>query len=96
MPWLNYARSAFKPLFNIFLVVMFFLFAVRPFKRWLNQAGEYIATRELQRGDQVPQLDSQAGRDSLASDVKGKILEMNKRRPELSAEVIRTWINEGE
>jgi flagellar M-ring protein FliF len=92
--WIDYARKGFKPLFNIILVVLFFLFAIRPFRRWLNQAGEYVATKALQPGDEIPQLEPQAGRDPSTSGTKEKILDMNKTQPDLAAQVIRSWINE--
>jgi flagellar M-ring protein FliF len=93
--WLDYGKKAAKPLLNIALVMLFFLFAIRPFKRWLNQAGQYIDQKALQRGEDVPRLSSQAGGGQIDLESGAALAEISKTNPDLTAEIIRNWISEG-
>jgi len=94
-PWLDYARKATKPLFNIFLIALFFLFAVRPFKRWLKNAGESIFVPSLPQGEGVPQLSEQAGEAADKTGEKKRTAEITASNPDMAAQVIRAWLHEG-
>ncbi len=93
--WLDYARKVTKPLFNVALVFLFFLLAVRPFKKWLEQAGQHMATRALPQGEEVRKLASPLGDRELIQDSKEQISRITKKNPDAVAEVIRRWISEG-
>lgn len=91
----DYLKKSGKMLFNIALVILFFLFAIRPFKRWLNHAGEYVNTMALQQGADIAKIEDQAA-DEVRSrqENKKQLLEVTKENPDAAAEIIRRWINE--
>lgn len=91
---LDYIRKASKPIFNIILVLLFFVLAIRPFRRWLNQASEYIGPQALPSGPDVPQLNMPSDEMIQRQESKRKLLEVTKENPDLAAEVIRNWITE--
>ena len=91
---LDYIRKASKPIFNIILVLLFFVLAIRPFRRWLNQASEYIGPQALPSGPDVPQLDMPSNDMIQRQESKRKLIEVTKENPDLAAEVIRNWITE--
>jgi len=93
--WLDNASKFTKPLFNIVLVALFFLVAVRPFKKWLNQTGQQIATRPLPAPGEVPRIPSQPGEGQMNSVDKGQISDITKRDPGAAADIIRNWVSEG-
>jgi flagellar M-ring protein FliF len=93
--WLDYARKVTKPLFNVALVFLFFLLAVRPFKKWLEQAGQHMTTRALPQGEEVQKLASPVGHGEMIQDSKEQISRITKNNPDAVAEVIRSWISEG-
>jgi flagellar M-ring protein FliF len=93
--WLDYARKVTKPLFNVALVFLFFMLAVRPFKKWLEQAGQQITTRALPQGEEVQKLNSPVSDRELIEDSKEQITRVTKSNPDAVAEVIRNWIREG-
>lgn len=92
--WISYAKKGSRPLLNILLVILFFLLAVRPFKRWLNQTGEYVSARALQQGDEARVLESQSAEIQLRQKSKQKLLETTKDNPDIAADIIKNWINE--
>ncbi len=91
---LDYIRKAGKPIFNVILVLVFFVLAIRPFRRWLNQASEYIGPQALSSGADVPKLDMPTHEMIQRQESKKKLLEATKENPDLAAEVIRNWITE--
>ena len=93
--WLDYARKVTKPFFNVALVFLFFLLAVRPFKKWLEQAGQQMATRALPQGEEIQKLASPVGDKEQIEDSKEQISRITKSNPDAVAEVIRKWISEG-
>lgn len=95
MSWTDYGRKAAKPLFNVLLVVLFFLFAVRPFKKWLNKNGDNLFTRALPPGREVPQLSAEAGGGRGEVDENKQLLEAASSNPDAAAQVIRGWLSEG-
>jgi len=90
----DYIRKASKPIFNVILVLVFFVLAIRPFRRWLNQASEYIGPQALPPGANVPQLEATTNEMIQRQESKRKLLEVTKENPDLAAEVIRNWITE--
>lgn len=92
---LDYFKKMAKPLLNVVLVLLFFLFAIRPFKKWLNQAGKYIGTEALPPGEEMPRLTSQASENQLKEGSKTELLAATKSNPDAAASIIRSWISEG-
>ncbi|MBN1847717.1 MAG: flagellar M-ring protein FliF [Deltaproteobacteria bacterium] len=93
--FLDYIKKSGKMLFNIALVILFFLFAIRPFKRWLNHAGDYVNTMSLQQGAEIARLEDQASDEiRRKQENKRQLLEATKENPDAAAEIIRRWINE--
>lgn len=95
--WLEYGKKAVKPAFNILLVALFFLLAVKPFKKWLNQAGETLGSGlTLSQGqDGVPRLAAQMGEEGAQKDDAHGLRELSKSSPDAAAQIIRQWISEG-
>ena len=94
-PWLGYAKKTVKPLLNIVLIALFFLLAVRPFKKWMSQTGEYIQRAALSQGDDVLSIsgDSETGRIPQGREQLNNI---SKSQPDAAAEIIKGWINQGQ
>ena len=92
---LDYVKKSGKMILNIALVLLFFIFAIRPFKRWLNQAGDYVNTLALQQGSAAAQLEDQTTEEiRKRQESKKQLLDMTKENPDAAAEIIRRWINE--
>ena len=92
--WLSYIKRGSKPLLNIILIGLFFLLAIRPFKRWLNQAGEVINQRALLENREIPQLEASQRDIFSGQESKRRLLEDTKGNPGAAADIIRHWINE--
>ena len=94
--WIGYAKKGAKPLFNIFLVGLFFIFIIKPFKKWLKQAEEYGGSRgaALPQGGDIPQLGTQnvSGQEALPG--KEQLLNLTKEDPGKAADIIRNWMSE--
>lgn len=97
--WLEYGKKATRPLFNVILIVLFFFLAVKPFKKWIHQAGETLsAVPALPQGAQgggVPKLGAQAGESHGEAEGAQNLLELTKGNPEMVAQIIRQWLSEG-
>jgi flagellar M-ring protein FliF len=95
--WLEYGKKAAKPAFNLLLVAMFFLLAIKPFKKWLNQAGETLgSTAALPQGQPgAPRLAAQASEAQIEGDSNRSLLDMTKSNPDMAAQIIKHWISEG-
>jgi hypothetical protein len=94
--WLNGAKKMTKPMFNILLVILFFLLAVRPFKKWLTQTGDYIGSMALPQGGEVPQLSPTTDAGETEGDSNHLLTNISKSNPDVAAEIIRSWISEDE
>jgi flagellar M-ring protein FliF len=92
--WLTYLKKLSRPLFNIVLLALFFVLAIKPFKKWLDRTVEYLDTKSLQSGGDIPKLSSQSKGGIEAMDNTGQLGEITKSDPSAAAEVIRTWISE--
>ncbi|MCF8061217.1 MAG: hypothetical protein K9M82_01765, partial [Deltaproteobacteria bacterium] len=71
-------------------IALFFILAVRPFRRWLSQAGQQQVL--LRQGSEAPQLEGGGGPEK---EQQTQLLELTKKNPEMAAEIIRTWLSEG-
>ena len=92
--WVDYAKKGYKPLFNVLLIGLFFLFAVRPLRKWLSQAGEYSGQRELPPGDEVQRLESSTGGPDVTEENKKQLMEATRNNPDVAADIIKNWIGE--
>lgn len=94
--WFNYIRKGGKPFFNIVLVIFFFLIAIRPFKKWLNQTSEYVAAKALTQGggEGESQQDAQTAQLQMRQDSKMKLLEATRENPDIAADILKNWMNE--
>ncbi len=93
--WMNYMKKGIKPFFNIVLVLLFFLFALKPFRSWLKQTKEYLAPPPLPAGATVPELGAPSAEAAGAHIKKEQILDLTRTDPEKIVEVIRGWVQEG-
>jgi flagellar M-ring protein FliF len=94
-PWLDALKKGAKPAFNGLLVLLFFFLAVRPFRKWLNQAKAYTAQQAaLPAGAEVPRL-GEVSDEASGRIHKEQIVDVTKADPERIAEIIRGWIREG-
>lgn len=93
--WMSYAKKGMKPLFNVLLVALFFVFALKPFRNWLKQTRDYLAPQFLPGGQGVPELGAPSSEQAGAHIKKEQILDLTKTDPEKIVSVIRGWIEEG-
>jgi flagellar M-ring protein FliF len=91
--WLDYVKKGSRPVFNILLILLFFLLAIRPFKKWLSQAEEYVGTMSLQQGS-GPGSDSQTAELQMKQNSRQQLIDATKQNPNVAADIIKTWINE--
>ena len=92
--WLTYLKRLSRPMFNIVLLTLFFVLAIKPFKKWLDRTVEYLDTKSLQSGGDIPKLSSQSKDGLEGMDGTGQLGEITKSDPSAAAEVIRSWISE--
>ncbi|RLB17786.1 MAG: flagellar M-ring protein FliF [Thermoplasmata archaeon] len=93
--WMSYAKKGMKPLFNVLLVALFFVFALKPFRNWLKQTREYFVPQPLPEGQGVPELGAPSSEQAGTHIKKEQILDLTKTDPEKIVSVIRSWIEEG-
>lgn len=91
---LSFARKQSKYVFNVLLIILFFVLAVRPFKRWLNQTGEYVSTMTLDTGKEVKALEAPDLEIQQRQNTKQQVLEATRQNPDIAADIIKSWINE--
>ncbi|MGD8386514.1 MAG: flagellar basal-body MS-ring/collar protein FliF [Desulfobacteraceae bacterium] len=91
--WLAYVKKASRPALNLLLIGLFFLLAVRPFRKWLSQANRQQAM--LGQGENRPQLEAGPGGARAETNQQTELLEIAKKNPEMAAEIIRGWLTEG-
>lgn len=91
--WLVYAKKASRPALNLLLIGLFFLLAVRPFRKWLSQANRQQVM--LGQGENHPQLEAGSAAHRQETDQQTQLLEIAKKNPEMAAEIIRGWLAEG-
>lgn len=92
--WMGYLKKGSKPILNILMIALFFLIAIKPFKKWLNQTSEYVSTRALSQGSRHEELSSPTPDMQVRQNDKLKLLEATKQNPDIAADIIKTWLNE--
>ncbi len=98
--WVDYGKKAAKLAFNLLLVALFLLLAVKPFRRWVQQTGQALGQPgALPQGQGAVKLPAQAGSAAGEAAPQDKtsmdLLEISKGNPEAVAHIIRQWISEG-
>jgi flagellar M-ring protein FliF len=97
--WMEYGKKATKPLFNVALVCLFLLLAVKPFRRFIQQTGQVLRQPSaLPQGQAQGKLPAQAGAGEAppAEDKSmATLMEVSKGNPQVVAQIIRQWISEG-
>ena len=93
---LDYARQFGRPAFNVLLIVLFFLFVVRPVMGWLRQEAT-PPPPSLEAQEALPDRDEEARLD--APPEKGKltreqVLALAQQNPDKTINLIRAWIEE--
>ena len=92
--WTSSAKKLAKPAFNLLLIVLFFFLAVRPFRKWLSQAGQQQQVL-LREGSDNPQLEGGADKGGPEMEQQTQLMELTKKNPEMAANIIRSWLSEG-
>jgi flagellar M-ring protein FliF len=93
--WMSYAKKGMKPFFNVLLVALFFVFALKPFRSWLKQTKEFLVPQALPEGKGVPELGPPSSEQAGTHIEKEQILDLTRTDPEKIVSVIRSWIEEG-
>jgi flagellar biosynthesis/type III secretory pathway M-ring protein FliF/YscJ len=91
--WMSYAKKMAKPALNLLLIVLFFFLAIRPFRKWLSQAGQQQVL--VSQGSDTPQLEGGGAKGSPEMEQQTQLLELTKKNPEMAADIIRSWLSEG-
>jgi flagellar M-ring protein FliF len=92
--WIGYLKKGSKPILNILMIALFFLIAIKPFKKWLNQTSEYVSTRALTQGKIEEDFAPSSSEMQARQNEKLRLLEATKENPDIAADIIKTWINE--
>ncbi len=93
--WVGYLKKASKPILNVLIVGLFFLVAIKPFKKWLSQTSEFVSVRALPSGSGVEREETHsAGELQTRYTEKVKLIEATKENPDVAADIIKTWLNE--
>lgn len=91
--WMGYVKKGSKPFLNVILIALFFIIAIKPFRKWLSQTSEYVSANV-----QVQQAALEEPRDTpelqLKQNNKIRLLEATRENPDMAADIIRTWLNE--
>jgi len=93
MNWLDYMQRGSKTIINVLLIIVFFLLAVRPFKRLLSQTGEYVHTMALREGGNKS-VDVGISEIEQRKHGKQQLMDVTKDNPDIAANIIKSWINE--
>jgi len=91
--WLDYLQKGSKTIINVLLIIVFFLLAVRPFKRLLSQTGDYVNTMALREGE-AGSVDSRISEIEERHQGRQQLMEATKNNPDIAANIIKSWINE--
>jgi flagellar M-ring protein FliF len=85
------ARRWLKPVITVLIVVLFFLFVVRPLLKWTGKPVKIEAPPQIEPGAEVPTLEAPP-RELTTRD---KALELARRDPDKTLQVIRNWLRQG-
>lgn len=92
--WMGYVKKGSKPLLNILMIALFFIIAIKPFKKWLSQTSEYVSARALPQGNQIEENIQISGDVQTRQNEKLRLLSATKDNPDIAADIIKTWLNE--
>ncbi|MBW2091806.1 MAG: flagellar M-ring protein FliF [Deltaproteobacteria bacterium] len=93
--WTSYLRQAVRPAINIILIVLFFLFVVRPLIAWIRREARVVVPEKEQialPGAEAPAAPSELPAAEAA--LPDQMRELAHQHPDRTLDVIRTWINE--
>lgn len=94
--WTTYLRQAVRPAINIILIVLFFLFIVRPLIAWLRREARVVVREEervaLPPGVEAPALPGAVPKIEAA--LPDQMRETALQYPDRTLDVIRAWISE--
>jgi len=90
--WMAYFKKGTKPILNVLLILLFFIIAIKPFKKWLSQTSEYVSARALAQREAEDKEDTPELQMRQAN--KLRLLEETRENPDVAADIIKTWLNE--
>jgi len=94
----SYLKEIGRPAFNILLIVLFFLFVVRPFLGWLQREVKPELPAPAEK-EALPEAEAREEAKIEAKIEKGKltreqVLALAQQEPERTVNLIRSWIEE--
>jgi len=92
--WLAMAREYSKPLLNTMLVLLVFMFVVRPLVKSVRQAGTAVnvqGRKELSDGGQGSE---RSGLPEPKLDPRARTMQLARENSKKTEEVLRGWLNE--
>ncbi len=94
--WTIYLRQAIRPAINVILIVLFFLFVVRPLIAWVRREARVTVPAAEERVALPGEAEQPAAAELPAAEapLPDQIRELALQNPDRSLDVIRTWINE--
>ncbi|MBW1709901.1 MAG: flagellar M-ring protein FliF [Deltaproteobacteria bacterium] len=95
--WTTYLRQAVRPAINVMLIVLFFLFIVRPLIAWVRREARVTTPAEGEEQFVLPGVEAPAAPAELPSAEKAlpdRAKELASQNPDRTLDVIRTWISE--
>lgn len=94
--WKEYVGKASKPLFNGILLLLVFLFVVRPLIKWITRRAEEVKLPQelpITAGELEHEISKAGERVAV---VREQIFELAKTDPEKSIRQIKAWLKEKE
>ncbi len=93
--WMVYVKKGSKPILNVLLIGLFFIIAIKPFKKWMAQTSEYVSARALPQGGRTNEYATAGPSEvQIRQNDKFQLLEATKQNPDMAADIIKTWLNE--
>jgi flagellar M-ring protein FliF len=93
--WIEQIKKRSKLLLNVLLVLLFFFFGLRPFRKFLRQTGSVPAPQALPAGQEIPRLESGLGENPPDLIHRDQIIDIKNTEPEKIAQIVRGWLAEG-
>lgn len=98
--WMDYLRQAAKPLVNVLLIVLFFLFVVRPLMGWIKREAKVVGQIPAEGEEEfaLPGVERVAAlpEDIAEAEIPlpDKVREMTNQNPDRALDLIQAWIAE--
>ncbi|NLA76087.1 MAG: flagellar M-ring protein FliF [Deltaproteobacteria bacterium] len=92
--WAGHLKKASRPILNVVIIGLFFLVAIKPFKKWLSQTSELVSVRKALPSGMGKEEAGSVGELETRYSEKVKLLEATKENPDIAADIIKTWLNE--